>query len=114
MDTYEIIITPDAESDLFEIRDYIANTLSVPDVALSYIRAIRNEIEKLSYMASMIAPVDREPWHSKGVRKIVAKNFHIYFLPDPFSGKVYVMNVIYSRRDQLKALKNMKIHEEDH
>lgn len=27
MDSYEIIITPDAEADLFEIRDYIAYML---------------------------------------------------------------------------------------
>lgn len=36
MDSYEIIITPDAESDLIEIRDYIAYTLLVPEVALNY------------------------------------------------------------------------------
>ena len=48
MDSYKIIITPDAEADLFEIRDYIAYILSAPDVALNYIRAIRNEIQKLT------------------------------------------------------------------
>ena len=79
MDAYEIIITPDAEADLFEIRDYIAYTLSVPDVALNYIRAIRSEIQKLTYMASSIVPVKQEPWHSRGVRKIIAKNF-LYLL----------------------------------
>ena len=56
MDSYEIIITPDAEADLFEIRDYIAYTLLAPDVALTYIRAIRTEIQKLTYMASSIFP----------------------------------------------------------
>lgn len=61
MDAYEIIITPDAEADLFEICDYIAYTLSVPDVALNYIRAIRSEIQKLTYMASSIVPVKQEP-----------------------------------------------------
>ena len=61
MDSYEIIITPDAESDLIEIRDYIAYTLLVPEVALNYIRAIRSAIQKLTYMASSIAPVVREP-----------------------------------------------------
>ena len=61
MDAYEIIITPDAEADLLEIRDYIAYTLSLPDVALNYIRAIRSEIQKLTYMASSIVPVKQEP-----------------------------------------------------
>ncbi|MEI3365721.1 MAG: type II toxin-antitoxin system RelE/ParE family toxin [Enterocloster sp.] len=90
MDYYKIIITPDAETDLFEIRDYIAYTLLVPDVALNYIRAIRSEIQKLTYMASNIAPIEREPWHSRGVRKITAKNF-IYYPTDDSSGRVYIL-----------------------
>lgn len=92
MDSYEIIITPDAETDLFEIRDYIAYTLLVPDIALNYIRAIRSELQKLTYMASSIAPIEQEPWHSRGVRKIIAKNFYIYYRPDDASGKVYILS----------------------
>lgn len=111
MDSYEIIITPDAEADLFEIRDYIAYTLLAPDVALTYIRAIRTEIQKLTYMASSIAPIEREPWHSRGVRKIIAKNFYIYYRLDHSSGKVYILNVIYAKRDQLKALKGMHLND---
>lgn len=94
MDSYKIIITPDAETDLFEIRDYIAYTLLVPDVALNYIRAIRSEIQKLTYMASNIAPIEREPWHSRGVRKITAKNFYIYYRTDDSSGRVYILNAL--------------------
>ena len=84
-------MTRDAESDLFEIRDYIAYTLLVPVVALNYIRAIRSEIQKLTYMASNIAPIEREPWHSRGVRKITAKNFYIYYRTDDSSGRVYIL-----------------------
>jgi plasmid stabilization system protein ParE len=54
VNSYEIIVTPDAEADLHEIRDYIAETLLVPDVALKYIRVIRKEMEKLSYMADSL------------------------------------------------------------
>lgn len=111
MDSYEIIITPDAESDLIEIRDYIAYTLLVPEVALNYIRAIHSAIQKLTYMASSITPIKREPWHSRGVRKISAKNFYIYYRADDSSGKVYILNVIYAKRDQLKALKRMRLND---
>ena len=48
MDLYEIIMTPDAEADLLEVRNYIADVLLVPDTALSYIKAIRKEIATLS------------------------------------------------------------------
>ena len=86
MNSYKIIITPDAETDLFEIRNYIAD------------------------MASSFAPIDEEPWHSIGIRKIIVKNFYIYYLVDASFDKVYVLNVIYSQRDQLNALKNMKLN----
>lgn len=44
MDHYDIILTPDATADLFELRDYIAEVLLAPETALSYIHAIREEI----------------------------------------------------------------------
>lgn len=109
MDSYEVVITPDAEADMIALRDYIAYTLLVPDVARSYIREIGLEIQKLTYMASSIAPVEREPWHSRGVRRVIARNFYIYYRPDDASGKVYILNVIYAKRDQLKVLKKLNL-----
>lgn len=110
MNSYKIIITPDAEIDLFKIKSYIADTLLVPGVAQNYIRAIYKEINKLTYMASSFAPIDEEPWHSIGIRKIIAKNFYIYYLVDASFDKVYILNVVYSQRNQLTALKNMKLN----
>ena len=45
MDEYEIILTPDAEEDLWELRNYIAGVLFSPDTALEYIRAIQKRLE---------------------------------------------------------------------
>jgi toxin ParE1/3/4 len=53
--------------------------------------------------------VDQEPWHSRGVRKIIVKNFYVYYRIDEPAGAVFVLNVIYARRDQLKALSHMKL-----
>lgn len=108
MDSYNIIITPDAEADLIEIRNYIADSLLAPDTALNCIRAIRSKISKLEYMASSIAPVSHEPWHTRGVRRVSVKNFYIYYRPDDSSGNVYILNIIYAKRDQLKMLKTIQ------
>lgn len=59
MNAYEIVVTPDAEADLYAVKDYIAETLQVPEVALNYVRALRKEMEKLSYKADSMAPVER-------------------------------------------------------
>lgn len=109
MDSYEIIITPDAIADLVELRDYIADVLLAPDTARSYIQAIREEISTLSEMPGRIKLVDDEPWRSRGVRKIMAKNFYVYYRMDKAAMRVYIMNVIYARRDQLQQLVQMKL-----
>ena len=107
MQTYEIIITPDAETDLTELRDYITYELLSPDTALTYTQEIKTEIAKLEYLAPSIAPVPEEPFHSMGIRKIIANNYYVYFWINEDTNTVYVLNVIYKRRDQFRALKHL-------
>ncbi|WP_288154954.1 hypothetical protein [uncultured Sharpea sp.] len=45
------------------------------------------------------------------MRKISAKNFYIYYRLDEVSGRVYVLNVIYAKRDQFKALNKMNLYD---
>lgn len=109
MDSYKIIITPDAEEDLFELRNYIADVLLARDTARNYIRTIRKEIGSLSEMPARYKPVDDEPWHSRGIRRIMANNFFVYYRIDEDRKQVFVLNVIYARRDQLRMLEQMNI-----
>lgn len=104
MNEYDVIITPDAEQDLVDIKDYIAYELMEPEIAIEYIRRLRDAIIKLSYSATSIKFVNDEPWHSKGIKKITAENFYVYFRIDENSNRVYVLCVIYSKRDQKKVL----------
>ena len=76
---YNVIITPDAAADLSQIKSYIAYTLQAPDTALKYIRGLRQEICKLDSFPAAIAPVSDEPWHSRGIRRIIYKIF-LYIL----------------------------------
>ena len=109
MTSYKIIVTPDAEDDLVELRNYIAGVLLAHNTAINYIRTIRNEIGSLSEMPEKYKPVDDEPWHSRGIRKFLVKNFFVYYRIDDTHKKVYILNVIYARRDQLRALEQMNI-----
>ena len=109
MPDHRIIITPDAIEDLNELRDYIANALLAPETARKYIQTIRREIGSLARMPARNRCVDQEPRHSRGVRKTIVKNFYVYYRIDEATGTVYVLNVIYARRDQLKALSHMKL-----
>lgn len=109
MSDYRIILTPDAIADLTDLRDYIAEVLLVPDTALRYIQTIRREIGGLARMPERHERVDHEPWKSRGLRRITVKNFHVYYRIDETLKTVFVLNVIYARRDQLKALSHLKL-----
>jgi toxin ParE1/3/4 len=109
MDSYKIIITPDAEEDLVELRNYIADVLLARDTARNYIRTIRKEIGSLSELPARYKPVDDEPWHSRGIRRIIVNNFFVYYRIDEGHKRVYILNVIYARRDQLRVLEQMNI-----
>ena len=105
--TYQIIMTPDSFKDLTELRGYISDVLLAPETALSYIRALRKGIRSLSEMPGRIKVVDDEPWHSRGIRRMFVKNFYVYFRIDDENNRVYILNVIYGKRDQLKALSDI-------
>ena len=109
MDSYQITVTPDAEADLSELRDYIANVLRSPETARSYLHHLRKEIGSLSEMPARIKAVDEEPWHSRGIRKLIVKHFLVYFRIVEEEKMIYILNVIYARRDQLRVLQQMKI-----
>lgn len=69
---------------------------------------IKEAIVSLENFPKRNAPIDDETWQSKGVRKIVVKNFLIYYWVDDENHKVQVITVIYHRRDQIGQLLNME------
>lgn len=96
-------------NDLKELRDYIAVTLLAPETAKVYIQTLREAIGKLSYLAPGLAILPDEPWHTRKIQKYVVKNFIIYYRLDEDTNIVYILNVIYAKRDQLRMLNRMQI-----
>ena len=109
MSAYKIVITPDAEADLIDLRDYISNVLLARDTARNYIRRIRKEIGTLSEMPARNRLVDDEPWHTYGVRWMIVNNFYVYYRVDESARNVFVLNIVYARRDQLRVLNQIRM-----
>ena len=106
MNEYEVRVTRLALGQMKEIVHYISNDLMAPDAADNLLDKMKAEITKLSSFPKKHALIDEEPWRTEGVRKIVVKNFLIYYWVDD-NNRVQVTAVIYSRRDQIRQLSNM-------
>lgn len=87
-----------------EIVRYISNELFAPDAANNFLDQFQKSINGLSEIPDRYSLVDEEPWRNEGVRKIIVKNFLIYFWIDEPNRKVQVIGVIYGRRDQVSQL----------
>ena len=107
MNEYEVRVTRQALEQMKEIVHYISNDLMALDAADNLLDKMKAEITKLPSFPKKHALIDEEPWRTEGVRKIVIKNFLIYYWVDDKNNRVQVTTVIYSRRDQTKQLSNM-------
>ena len=47
MDECQVILTPDAESDLNELDDYITYEFFAPDTAIAYLQDIKEQLASL-------------------------------------------------------------------
>lgn len=104
MKQYTVKVTKIAYGHMQEIVKYISGELFAPDAASRLLDEFQNSIEGLAEMPERYSLVDEEPWRTEGMRKIVVKNFLIYFWIDEHNMKVQVTGVIFGRRDQVAQL----------
>ena len=104
---YEVKVTRQALEQTREIIHYISYDLMAPLAAENLLNDLKTAIIKLGVLPKRYSLIDEEPWRSEGVRKIVVKNFLVYYWVDDERNKVQVTAVIYSKRDQIKQLINM-------
>lgn len=106
--SYAVKVTKQAYGQMREIMLYIMKELFAPEAAQNLLDKFQKAISDLADMPKRHSLVDEEPWRSKGVRKIVVKNFLIYFWVDEENMRVQVTAVIYQKRDQLARLAKME------
>ena len=61
---------------------YISNDLLASEAADSLMNDIKEVILGLTDLPKRYALIEEEPWRSEGVRKIVVKNFLVYYWVD--------------------------------
>ena len=105
--TYSVKLTPHAIAQIQRTIAYISNDLLAPEAASSWVDYLEKEISGLDTMPKGHPMVEEEPWKSRGYRKLLVKNFIVYYYVDDTGKTVWVTAVVYGKRDQLNALKSM-------
>ncbi|MFP1716552.1 type II toxin-antitoxin system RelE/ParE family toxin [Gardnerella leopoldii] len=108
MSSFNILVTQDAENDLKNIRDYIASNIS-KKTSVRIINLIKSSIERLSLFPQFAPAVKYEPWNSLGMRRIVVKNFLVYYRVVLEENTVYILKVTYGRRNQQTVLEQIDL-----
>lgn len=109
MESYKVWITKYALAQMKEIRDYIANELLAPQAAYNLLAEIKSKIAALETMPERNSLVDVKKWREQGVRKVIVKNFVIYYWINEEQKAVHITAVVYGKRDQLKQLGKMEL-----
>ena len=91
---YGVTLTPEAESDLAAIRDYVSVTLGMPAAARRRLRDLREAVASLESMPARNRVLDGRPWEGLGVRRLTSGGMCIYYHVDDEAGEVRVLGVL--------------------
>lgn len=99
MHEWKVVLTPEFKQEFRNIYAYIAEVLLVPETAKKQVVRILDEVERLNEMPQKFALVEKEPWHSRGLRKLVVDNYIVFYMPNEKTSEVIVLHVFYGGRN---------------
>lgn len=99
MGKYRVDISEPAENDLRDIVRYISAQLSAPMTALKMMDTLQEVITGLKVIPQKFPPVADERLAMLGYRKLLVKNYIVFFTIDEKSKVVDVERILYARRD---------------
>lgn len=104
---YEVIITDQADADLKGIYEYIAFELLSPDNATGQLKRLEERIIGLEEFLEKFKLYEKEPWHSRGLRRMPVDNYLVFYIPNQEEVIVTVIRVMYVGRDVDNQLMNL-------
>ena len=100
METYKVIVDPDAEKSLNDIFMYILNNLRSPESAENTSYALLKAINSLDFMPQRYAVLPEDFLEKEGIRRMQVRNYFVYFNVDEANKRVNILDVLYVGREQ--------------
>ena len=104
MKKWNVTVALEFGDDLRNIHSYIANTLLEPAIAKNLIDRILKAVGTLGELPLRYPLYEKEPWQSRGLRKMSVGNYVVFYLANEESGNVIVLHVFYADRNIEKCL----------
>ena len=104
--SYTVNITDAADNDLRAIFSYIAFELNSFQNATEQLERLESAICSLSEMPERYRRYEKEPWHSRGLRRMSVDNYCVFYIPDHDKKTVEIIRVMYGGRDIERRLKD--------
>ena len=105
MNYYKIIITPRALENIGDLVGYIAVQLNNPIAAEQLLNKIKTKIYALNLFPGIYPLFHDEEYNGMGIRRIISDSFFVYYKIDEETKTVYILMVVYSKRDQFLQLR---------
>ena len=102
-------LTKRAESDLDGIVSYIAVELANPKAASDFVDKLQDNIEEARTFPESGALVNNEFLQVENVRKKLVGNYIMYYLPNEEEKVIYILRIVYGRRNMDEILKKLDI-----
>lgn len=96
---YQYHFIKKAEADLDEILSYIPIELSNPEAASSFLKDVQTVIASICSVPKIGRIVDNEFLPNREIRKSLVGNYVLYYLPDIKEKRIYVLRILYGRRN---------------
>lgn len=102
-------LTAKAEADLDGIVSYIAVQLENQQAAAGFLNKLQDAIQEACSFPESGSLVINEFLPYKDIRKILVGNYIMYYFPDMNAEMIYVLRVIYGRRNLDEILMEMNL-----
>lgn len=98
MSEWNVILSPEFKQEFKDIYSYIAEVLRAPEAARKQVGRILEQVKNLNEMPKKFPLVEIEPWHSRGLRRLVVDNYIVFYIPIESTKEVVVFHVFYGGR----------------
>lgn len=100
-------LTQKAEADLDDIVGYIAVKLANPKAVADFMDKLQEAIKEALAFPESGSLVSNEYLLITEVRKKLVGNYIMYYLPDTAEKEIYILRIVYARRNMDEILRQM-------